>query len=148
VTLDLRLKYLRGDWPGIAAAEPPSSLSGEARDSAVEAIYFYRGLAALDDPAGDREGAEDLFASLHHRHPEVAAYAVNFFAARISRLLGNDLFARLQGEDAVRGRKALIEADASMLHVRKLSATDQEIFAAILVEAPDPFHKLITEQGE
>jgi hypothetical protein len=128
VTLDLRLKYLRGDWPGIAAAEPPSGLSGEAKNSAVKAIYFYRGLAALGDPAGDRKNAEDLFVSLHHRHPEVAAYAVNLFAARISRLLGNDLFARLQGEDVVHGRKALIEAEDSMLHVRTLSAADWEIF--------------------
>jgi hypothetical protein len=128
VTLDLRLKYLRGDWPGIAATEPPSGLSGEAKDSAVTTIYFYRGLAALADPAGDRKGAEDLFASLHHRHPEVAAYAVNLFAARISGLLGNDLFARLQGEDVVYGRKALIEAEGSMLHVRNLSAADQDIF--------------------
>ncbi len=128
VTLNLRLKYLRGDWPGIAAAEPPSELSGEAKGSAVRTIYFYRGLAALADPAGDRKGAEDLFASLHHRHPEVAAYAVNLFAARISRLLGNDLFARLQGEDLVNGRKALIDAEASMLRVRNLSAADREIF--------------------
>jgi len=109
-------------------AEPPPGLSGEAKDSAVKTIYFFRGLAALADPAGDRKGAEDLFASLHDRHPEIGAYAVNLFAARISHLLGNDLFARLQGEDVVRGRKALIEADASMLHARNVSAADQEIF--------------------
>jgi len=128
VTLDMRLKYLRGDWPGIAAAEPPSELSGQAKESAANTIYFYRGLAALADPAGDRKGAEDLFASLQHRHPEVPAYAVNLLAARISLLLGNDLFARLQGEDVVHGRKVLIEADASILRVRNLSAADREIF--------------------
>jgi hypothetical protein len=87
------------------------------------------GLAALEDPAGDREGAENLFASLHDRRPEVAAYAVNLFAARISCLLGGDLFARLQGGDVIRGRKALIEAEDSMPHVRNLSAADWEIFS-------------------
>jgi tetratricopeptide (TPR) repeat protein len=127
--LDLRLKYLRGDWSGIAAAEPPSGLSGQARDSAVEAISFYRGLAALDDPAGDRAGAENVFTSLHQRHSEVAAYAVNLFAARISRLLRGDLFARLEGADVVQGRKALVEAEHAILRVQNLTAEDQEIFA-------------------
>jgi hypothetical protein len=126
--IDLRLKYARGDWAGIAAAEPPPELSGEARVFATEAIGFYRGLAALHDPAGNREGAEHLFANLHRRHPEIGAYAVNLFAARLSRLLGNDLFGRLQGDELIRGRKALVEAEHSLLRVRNLSAMDQEIF--------------------
>jgi hypothetical protein len=149
VWFDLRLKYLRGDWSGIAIAEPPSGLSGQARDSAVEAISLYRGLAALNDPNGNREGAENLFASLHQRHPEVAAYAVNLFAARISCLLGSDLFALLRGADVVRGRKALIDAEESMPRVRNLRAADEEIFTCnkslllLALGQPDQAHKIL-----
>jgi hypothetical protein len=126
--LDLRLKLLRQDWSGIASTEPPPEISGQERDAALELISFFKGLAALGDPHGNREGAEELFAFLQHRHPEVTAYAVNLFAARITLLLGTGPFAELEGPALVRGRQALTEAEESMLRLREASAADLEIF--------------------
>src|SRR5205085_7756576 len=123
-----RLKLLRQDWSGIASTEPPPEFSGQDRDAALEVISFFKGLAALGDPHGDREGAEDFFASLQRRHPEVTAYAVNLFAARITLLLGTGHFAELQGAALVRGRRVLTEAEETMLHLREVSAADLEIF--------------------
>src|SRR5579871_928717 len=126
--LDLHLKLLRQDWTGIAQAEPPAEFLGQIRETAQDLITFFRGLAALRNPDGNREGAENFFAALHHRQPHVASYVVNLLAARVARLLGSDLFARLRGDDVVRGRKALSEAESAMLRVRNLSPADQEIF--------------------
>jgi hypothetical protein len=126
--IGLRLKLLRKDWRGIASTEPPPELSAQARDEALEVIRFFNGLAALGDPHGDREGAERFFTSLQHRHPEVAAYAVNLLAARITLLLGAGHFAELQGTAIVRGRHVLTEAEESMLHLRDVSAADLEVF--------------------
>jgi hypothetical protein len=126
--LDLHLKLLRQDWNGILQTEPPAEFSGQTHEIAQDLINFFRGLSALRAPAGNVEGAEHLFGALHQRHPEVASYAVNLLAARVARLLGSDLFARLQGEHVVHGRKVLGEAENSILRVQNLSATDKEIF--------------------
>jgi hypothetical protein len=126
---DLYLKLVRGDWSAIAQAEPPADFSGQARETALDFLNFFKGLAALRDPNGNPEGAENFFSALHHRHPQVVGYAVNLFAARIYRLLGNDLYGRLQGEGMVRGRRALNEAENSILHVRDLTDADRETFS-------------------
>jgi hypothetical protein len=42
---DLRLKLLRQDWSGVAATAPPAGLVGQARDSALDVINFFKGLA-------------------------------------------------------------------------------------------------------
>jgi hypothetical protein len=125
----LQLKLLRRDWTGIADAEPPPDLSLSERDLAVETINFYNALAELSDPAGDRQGAERLFASFQQRHPDVAAYPMNLFAVRITLLLGSDLFGQLHGAALVRGRQIMEEAEQSMLRVRTVSASDSEIFS-------------------
>ena len=85
---DLHLKWLRKDWSGIAEAEPPPEFSGQTREAALDLVNFFKGLAALGDPDGNPEGAENFFGDLHRRHPHTPTYAVNLFAAQISRLLG------------------------------------------------------------
>jgi hypothetical protein len=125
---DLHLKLVRGDWSGIAQAEPPPEFSGQTRETALDLVNFFKGLAALRDPNGNPEGAENFFSALHHRHSHVAAYAVNLFAAKISRLLGADGFGALHGASLVRGRQILAEAEQAMVHLRDVSAPDLEIF--------------------
>lgn len=125
--IDLRLKLLRGDWSGIATAEPSADLVGQPRDAAIDLINFFKGLAALSDPEGNREGAENFFAALHSKHPYVAAYAVNLFAARISALLGSDGFAELRGPNRARGRKILADAEQAALQLRDMSDSELEI---------------------
>ncbi len=124
---DLHLKLLRQDWSGIATTDAPPALVGQARDTALDLINFFKGLAAMRDPNGNREGAEHFFGALHQRHPHVAAYAVNLFAARISILLGADGFADLQGPKRVRGRHVLAEAEQASLQLRDMSEADLEV---------------------
>jgi hypothetical protein len=125
---DLHLRWLRRDWNTIWAAEPPPEFSGQTRNTALDLINFFKGLAALSDPDGNPEGAENFFGNLHRRHPQTAVYAVNLFAAQISRLLGADSFAALRGSALNRGRQILVEAEQAMIHLRDASAADLETF--------------------
>jgi hypothetical protein len=125
--IDLHLKLLRRDWAGLATTDLPADLVGQARDTALDLINFFKGFAALSDPNGNREGAENFFTALHSRHPHVAAYAVNLFAARISALLGTDMFAELQGPKRVRGRQILAEAEQASVALRDASDADLEV---------------------
>jgi hypothetical protein len=125
---DLHLKWLRKDWTGIAEAEAPPEFSGQTREAALDLVNFFKGLAVLGDPGGNPQGAENFFGDLHRRHPHTPTYAVNLFAAQISRLLGADGFAELHGFALNRGRQILAEAEQAMLQLRDVSATDLETF--------------------
>lgn len=126
--IELYLKLLRQDWNGIAQTAPPEEFSGQEREAALDIIGFFKGLAALRNPDGSAEAAENWFASLQQKHPGVAGYGVNLLAARIAQLLGGDLFGHLEGDDVGRGSKALREAEASVLRARNLTASDKETF--------------------
>jgi hypothetical protein len=125
---DLHLKWLRKDWSGIAEAEPPPEFSGQPREAALDLVNFFKRLAALGNPGGNPEGAENLFGDLHRRHPHTPIYAVNLFAAQISRLLGANGFAELHGSALNRGRQILAEAEQAMLELRDVSASDLQTF--------------------
>ncbi len=124
----LRLQLLRHDWAGIANAAPSSLLNAVERPAALETIDFYKALAALNNPNGDREAAEHMFATLQRRRPDVAAYAIDLFAARVSHLLEGDAFGPLRGSASVRARQVLVEAEQMMRLVRGASESDEEIF--------------------
>jgi hypothetical protein len=119
---------LRRDWSGIAQAEPPPEFSEHTRETALDLINFFKGLAALRDPDGSPEGAVAFFGALHQQHPHVAAYSMNLFAAEISHLLGTGGFTELHGFSLVRGRQILAEAEQAILHLREVRAPDLEIF--------------------
>ena len=125
---DLHIKWLRRDWHAIWEAQPPPELAGQTRDAAIDQINFFKGLAALSDPNGNSEGAENFLGQLHSRHPHVPTYGVNLIAARISTLLKADKFAQLQGPALTRGRQILAEAEQAMLQMRDASAADLETF--------------------
>lgn len=108
---DLRLFFAQGDWTSIANIQMPDDLQGMEESSARDTIDFFRALTELKKPSGDFAGAEQVFARLAHRHPTVLAYSVNRMAAGISRLLGNNGFALLQGVALVEGRKLLAETE-------------------------------------
>ena len=127
---ELALKLVRNDWAGIAATEPPSGLANQEEQAAIEAISFFKALAATRDPAGDREGAIQVFGQLQSRHPQVASYTIDLLAAKITLLLGGNLFAQLHGQDLVRGRRALAEAEQAMLRLRAITSPEMETFEA------------------
>ena len=146
----LRLWLLREEWHEIENASPPSSLSHRDKTSIEETIAFFKALAALRNPQGDRRTAEGKFAQLQSRHPDVPAYVINLFATRISLLLEGDMFGQLQGENLVHGRKMLLDADQMMLHARAVNDSDTETFIcnkALLLLAlgkPDQVIELLT----
>jgi hypothetical protein len=146
----LRLQLLRREWTAIASTEPSSQLSASEQSSAVEIISFYKALAVLQNPEGDRQASEQMFAQLQSRRPDVPSYAINLLAAQISHLLGADLFARLDGVRLVAGRRALAEAERMMLSVRAAGPSDTEIFTcnkALLLLAlgqPEQAYELLT----
>jgi hypothetical protein len=125
---ELRLLLLKGDWGGIVKTTLPAELSEPEKIAATDTLAFYKALAALNDPAGNRQGAEQTFAQLQNRRPDVAAYAINLFAARISLLLEGNLFAELRGDALLRGRQMLVEAEDIMRHARAATPSDTEIF--------------------
>jgi hypothetical protein len=125
---ELRLLLLKGDWGGIGKTTLPAELSEREKIAATDTLGFYKALAGLNDPAGDRPGAEEVFARLQNRRPDVAAYAINLFAVRISLLVEGNLFAELRGDALLRGRKLLVESEDMMGHARAVTASDTEIF--------------------
>lgn len=147
----LRLNLLRGQWREIASAEPPSQLTGHHRQVANDAIDFYRGIAALRDPDGDRKAAEELFARLSGRHPHVAAYVQNLFAVRITLLVDGD-FGVLRGAALNHGRRLLLEAEEQILQTRDVEPTVLENFncnKALLLLAigrPEDANELLASQ--
>ena len=124
---NLRLNLMRGEWDKISTREPPSDFNKARLESANEVIIFYKALAELKNPLGDRQRAEEMFAELQKKHPGVAAYAQNLFAARITLLLAGD-FSQLQGAALGRGRQIMIEAEELMLQSGSLDNRAAESF--------------------
>jgi hypothetical protein len=104
----LRLDFLREDWPAIAAAADPNFAAPLEQASAVETLRQFRGLAALKGPTPNPKGAKALFADLFAKRPSLA-FATNWFAAEISELLQTDSFGLLNGDQIRRGQQAIGE---------------------------------------
>jgi hypothetical protein len=146
----LRLQLLRQEWAAIEKAEPSSEFPASEKASAAETISFYKALAVLQNPEGDRQAAEQMFTQLQRRRTDIPSYAINLFAAQISHLLGSDLFAQLDGVTLVRGRRILSDAEQMMLGVRAIGASDTEIFTCnkalllLAVGQPERAYELLT----
>ena len=123
----LRLNLLRGEWNKISTSEPPPDLTHAVRQLAMDTIEFYKAVAALRNPEGNRQIAEKTFARLQKSHPDVGAYVQNLFAARITLLL-NGGFGELQDAALLRGRRILEEAEEMMLRVRVIDGSVTESF--------------------
>ena len=113
----LRLRLLQSDWSAIEQTTLPEQLGTNEKQNGIDTLAFYRALAALKNPQGDREAAEATLAALHRRHRHVASYALNLFAIRIVLLLGDSPFAQLQGLELERGRALLENATEAMQSV-------------------------------
>jgi hypothetical protein len=109
----LRLHFLRREWQEIESMRLPEDLPQSDRLSAEETVRFFAAIAALYKPGGDCNAAAKVFSELRSKHPENAAYTINLYAAQISELLGEDLFAVLTGSKAARANQMLEEAESS-----------------------------------
>ena len=124
----LRLHLLRDEWHIIASTEMPTGLTQAEQRSAVEAIGFYKGLALLHAPNGDRQAAEEIFARLHRERPDVFANFVNLFAVQICILLDDNMFSTLSGTDIVRGHKLLAYNEKRVHQYRPISQENAGIY--------------------
>ena len=123
----LRLHWLRGQWEEIANVAPPSELSQAERQSAVEVISYFKAIAGVSDPDGDSASAEAVLARLQRERPDVPAYVLNLFAARLAILLEDDSFRLLEGMKLIRGRQVLRESEEMMRNVRGLTSAGREV---------------------
>lgn len=127
---ELRAALQRHEFERISQARPPEGLQPSEVASAQDAIDFYKALAELSNPAGNASVAESLFGSLARRHPENAAYVVNRFAARLSMVLGRDLFAKLDVAEVPAAREAMKEADRALQDAFGVESQDASIHGA------------------
>jgi len=106
---EMQLKLLKGEFDQVANATVSADLAGGEYNESLEALDFYKALAQFLKEGGDRHFAEQTFERLHRRHSGIAAYGVNLFAIRASKLLSGDLFRHLEGPPALDARKLLRE---------------------------------------
>ena len=118
--MTLRLHVLREEWTEISATSVPADISPHQRDAAADTITFYQALAELRNPEGDKEYAEALLHQLWRKRPDVPAYGLNLFAARICSLFRQELFPELRGTSLERGRHLLADADEVMRDVHDI----------------------------
>lgn len=138
----LRLQLLREEWDDIANTEIPEDLDPVQQRSADEAIVFYKGLALLNKPSGDRVVAERLFSRLHRERPDVFAYFVNLFATRLSILLEDDPFKQLNSNQKLHGRQLLSDTERKMHQYGVIRIEESEIYicnrAQLLIAVDQP----------
>lgn len=146
----LRSKVLMEDWAGIIAQDIPSELTHIERETALQTLMFYKAVAALNNPEGDRRGAVQLFSELHQRDPTVAAYSINMFLARVVVLLERDLFRLLEEHELTSAETILAETEEKLAKLPHLSQADGAIYRcykALLILAmakPDQAHEILT----
>jgi hypothetical protein len=122
----LRLHFLRGEWSAISSTARPAFEAPLDQAAAEEILRLFQGLAALKGPAPNPEGAKAVFAELFARRP-ATAYAINWFAAELSRLLHLDIFGLLKGDDIREGRRALAELERMLAAVPSGAPLDDEV---------------------
>ncbi|MCA8157401.1 hypothetical protein [Burkholderia contaminans] len=128
IRVELGMLIMRSDWAGLSAYALPTSLSPAERNDAVDALAFYRALAELKKEGGDFTGAEATFVRLNQRHPHVVAYAINLFVSRVHRLLNNDTFRLLSGNDLVEAKRYLSETERDVQPLIQHSVRDLKPF--------------------
>ena len=139
----LRLHILRGELNEIEESEVPANLTKGEQGSAAQAISFYKGLARLQNPKGDRRSAEKIFSHLHRERPDIFAYFVNLFAVRICVLLEDDTFKILSSREMiVRGRRLLADTEKRIHQFTTIGDDDADIYACnkaqLLVALDEP----------
>ena len=124
----LRSMVLKEDWTGIITQDTPSDLTHSEGETARQTLTFYKAVAALNNPDGDRRGAVQLFSELHQRDPTVVAYVINMFLARVGVLLENDLFGSLEDHQLIGAESLLAESEEKLAKLQPLSKSDGAIY--------------------
>lgn len=122
----LQIHYLGGAFDAIASATIPKGLRPEHQAEAQRTLDFFRALVFLKKAPPEALKAAGIFHSLYRQHP-LPAYAINLLAARRVKLLGENLFRIVAGEDAEMARLAIDEADRAIPSVHALSDMSRAI---------------------
>jgi hypothetical protein len=122
----LQIHYLSGAFDAIASATIPEGLRPEHQTEAQRTLDFFRALVCLKKQPPEALKAAGIFLSLYRQHP-LPAYAINLLAARMVKLLGENLFRIVAGEDAEMVRLAIDEADRAIHSVHALSDMSRAI---------------------
>jgi hypothetical protein len=120
----LRLHMLRQQWTEIEQFAVPSELPQQEQDAAADTVAFYQALALLKRPDGDATAAEHRFTALQSKHPHVAAYTVNLHAAKVTRLLGTDIFGYVSEEAIPIALSVVAEGEHALLNSPGLMPDD------------------------
>jgi S1-C subfamily serine protease len=107
----LQLALSTRDWKTLESTDIPPEIPQVNKDAARDTILLYQAAAQFSKERGDIQLAEQVFAQLHERHRGVPEYAFNLFAAKLARLIENKPFSRLQGQQLVRAKALLVEAE-------------------------------------
>lgn len=122
----LQIHYLSGAFDAIASTTIPEGLHPEHQIEAQRTLDFFHALVCLKKEPPEALKAAGIFLSLYRRHP-LPAYAINLLAARMVKLLGENLFRIVAGEDAEMARLAIDEADRSIPSVYALGDMSRAI---------------------
>lgn len=122
----LQIHYLSEAFDAIASAAIPEGLRPEHQAEAKRTLDFFRALVCLKKEPTEALKAAGIFHSLYRQYP-LPAYAINLLAARMVKLLGENLFRIVTGEDAEMARLAIDEADRAIPSVHALSDMSRAI---------------------
>lgn len=122
----LQIQYLSGAFDLIGSAAIPEVLPPEHQAEAQRTLDFYRALVCLKKEPPEAFKAAGIFHRLYGQHP-LPAYAINLLAARIAKLLGENLFRIVVGQDAEMARLAIDEANLAIPSVHALSDMSRAI---------------------
>jgi len=137
----LQIHYMGGAFESIASTVIPDGLPPEHKAQAQRTLDFFRALVYLKTTPPAADQAAGIFRHLYQKHP-LPAYAINLLAARIAKLLGENLFRTLAGEEAAMARIAIDEADRAIPLASALSDMSRAIHvpncAAMLLAIGSP----------
>lgn len=121
----LRLHLLRQEWAQIQLFAMPDDVPDQEKQAVQETIEFFRALALLKSPDGDRGDAEEKFAILQRKHPHIPAYAVNLHAVRVARLSRQNIFGYLDEDQFPDAFRVIAEGEDALSSFRELSPDDE-----------------------
>lgn len=122
----LQLDYMNGAFESIASSAIPDGLHPEHKAQAQRTLDFFRALVCLKKGPAEIGQATAIFRRLYQELP-LPVYAINLLAARITKLLGENLFRTLVGEEAAMARIAIDEADSAIPSASALSDMSRAI---------------------
>lgn len=121
----LRMHYMKGNIELLRKFDVPDGMEHRAGQDVVD---FFKGLAWMESPDPSMDFAASLFERLRNQGRDVPGYTVNYFAARIRSLLGNDGFGYIPAKSGDAAREVLAEARQVSSTSRSWNLEDRDTF--------------------